>query len=108
MNKRVNKFFIFELYPKGNREMARKKFAESVDITPEIALELFKTLTEKFNIDCIISPYEADAELAYLSKIGYIDFAISEDSDLLVYETKTVFYKLDSNGNGKVINYDDI
>ena len=33
----------------------------------------------------MISPYEADAQLAYLNKINYVDFIISEDSDLLPF-----------------------
>jgi hypothetical protein len=38
----------------------------------------------------IVSPYESDAQLAFLVKQGYADFAITEDSDLLVYGCKEV------------------
>ena len=31
------------------------------------------------------APYEADAQLAYMAKLGVIDYVITEDSDLLVY-----------------------
>ena len=37
------------------------------------------------DVDCIVAPYEADAQLAYLMKIGITQFTITEDSDLLVY-----------------------
>lgn len=36
-------------------------------------------------IEYIVAPYEADAQLAYLSISGYVDAVITEDSDLLAY-----------------------
>jgi exonuclease-1 len=32
-----------------------------------------------------VAPYEADAQLAFLSLGGYVDCIITEDSDLLAY-----------------------
>jgi exonuclease 1 len=46
-------------------ELAEKKFIEAVDITPTHAHHLIKTAM-KLGIQCIVSPYEADAQLAYL------------------------------------------
>ena len=46
------------------------------------------------NVECIIAPYEADSQLAYLSKSNYVDVIISEDSDLLVFGSKKVFFKM--------------
>jgi len=36
-------------------------------------------------VDCIIAPYEADAQLAYLCKIGIAQIVITEDSDLVLF-----------------------
>ena len=36
-------------------------------------------------IEYIVSPYEADSQIAHLMNDGLADFAISEDSDLLAY-----------------------
>ena len=36
-------------------------------------------------VDCIVAPYEADAQLAYLNKIGIADVIITEDSDLVLF-----------------------
>jgi exonuclease-1 len=47
---------------------------------------------QKNNVDYIVSPYEADAQLAYLSSSGLVDLVISEDSDLLPYGAKQVIY----------------
>ena len=36
-------------------------------------------------ITYIVSPYEADAQLAFLVKQGYADFVVTEDSGILAY-----------------------
>jgi exonuclease-1 len=42
------------------------------------------------DVKFVVSPYEADAQLAYLSMSGKVDGVISEDSDLLVFGAKKV------------------
>ena len=37
------------------------------------------------NVPVIVAPYEADAQITYLVKSGVVDFAITEDSDLLPF-----------------------
>ena len=64
-------------------------------------------------IEVIISPYEADAQLAHLCQIGYCDSVLTEDSDILVYSAIcgvpfNVFYKFDRVGAVQVINFGDI
>lgn len=44
----------------------------------------------------IVAPYEADAQLAYLERAGFVDGIITEDSDLLVFGCKNVHFKLDA------------
>lgn len=44
----------------------------------------------------MVAPYEADAQMAYLERIGLVDGIITEDSDLLVYGCRKVYYKLDA------------
>ena len=51
------------------------------------------------NIDYVVAPYEADAQLYFLEKAGIVDGLITEDSDLLVYGSSLVLFKLDSDGN---------
>ena len=45
-------------------------------------------LAEK--VKYIVSPYESDAQIAYLLSRGHADFALTEDSDLLVFGCKKV------------------
>ena len=45
-------------------------------------------------VECIVAPYEADSQLAYLSMQGIVDLVITEDSDLLVFGCKKVIHVL--------------
>ncbi|KAL4426312.1 hypothetical protein ABPG74_011464 [Tetrahymena malaccensis] len=82
------------LLAQDKKELAHKKFASSIDITPQMAYELIKAVEGRPNVECIVAPYEADAQLAYLSQIDYVDVVFSEDSDLLAFGCKKVLFKL--------------
>lgn len=45
-------------------------------------------------VDCIVAPYEADAQLAYLNKTGMVQAIITEDSDPLAFGCKKVWNKM--------------
>ena len=47
-------------------------------------------------ISYVVAPYEADAQLAYLERIGLINGILTEDSDLLVFGCQNVLLKLDT------------
>ena len=53
----------------------------------------------------MVAPYEADSQLAYLSKQSYIDLVITEDTDLIAHGCRSVMYKCLENQNN--INADD-
>lgn len=73
---------------------------EAIDVNPEMAYRFIQEL-KKRNIEYFVAPYEADAQLAYLYKISYIDLVITEDSDLLAFGCEKVLFKLDmESGNG--------
>lgn len=36
-------------------------------------------------VECIVAPYEADCQMAYLALNGFVHALVTEDSDLLVY-----------------------
>ena len=42
------------------------------------------------NIQYIVAPFEADAEMAYLSTSGRVDAVVTEDSDMLASDCKKV------------------
>jgi hypothetical protein len=52
------------------------------------------------NVTFYVAPYEADAQLAFLSRQKIVDVVISEDSDCVPYGVKTVLFKLSPDGWG--------
>ena len=74
----------------GQHAEARNLIKRSIDITHEMALKLIKEC-HKMNIDCIVAPYEADAQLAYLNINRIVDVVITEDSDLILFGCKKVY-----------------
>ncbi|GKD75114.1 exonuclease 1, partial [Tanacetum coccineum] len=77
----------------GNINAATEMFQRAVSITPSMAHQLIQILKSE-NIEFVVAPYEADAQLAYLSSLeedkGGIAAVISEDSDLLAYGCSSV------------------
>jgi exonuclease 1 len=86
------------LLEQGAIDEAHRMLEKSLDVTTEIAFTVLQIMQDR-GIECIVSPYEADAQLGYLIKEGYIHAVISEDSDLIVYHTGTLLAKMDSSGS---------
>lgn len=82
-----------QLLDKGD-EAGFKKLVDAIDISPDIANRLIVELKKK-GIQYIVAPYEADAQLAYLSRQDIADVIITEDSDLMAFGAKRMLYKLD-------------
>lgn len=91
----------------GNHKDAQAQFRRCVDITHEMALLLIQTC-RALNVDCIVAPYEADAQLAYLNKIGLADYVITEDSDLTLFGCRKILFKLDLTGNCVLVDSDKL
>ncbi|XP_010221670.1 PREDICTED: exonuclease 1-like, partial [Tinamus guttatus] len=92
-----------QLLREGKLSEARECFGRSVNVTHDMAREVIKAARAQ-GIDCIVAPYEADAQLAYLNKTGMVQAIITEDSDLLAFGCKKVFLKIDKFGNGLEID----
>ena len=61
------------------------------------AKKVLDAMTER-NIDCIVAPYEADAQLDYLNLSGIAQVILTEDSDLTVFGCHKVIFKLKDMG----------
>ncbi|XP_013111939.2 exonuclease 1 [Stomoxys calcitrans] len=83
-------------------EKARSHMRRAVDVTHEMALRLIKACRER-NVDCIVAPYEADAQMAWLNKQGLAEYIITEDSDLTLFGALRVLFKLDLQGNALLV-----
>lgn len=96
-----------ELMRLDKGKQASSLLRRSIDVTHKMALNLIKRCRE-INVDCIVAPYEADSQLAYLNLSGIAHIVISEDSDLLLFGCKRVLFKLDQNGAGILIEQEKI
>ena len=76
---------------------ANKKYVEAIEITSDMVNQLLIEL-KCLKIDYIVAPYEADAQLAYLFKLGKVDLVVTEDSDLLLFGAQRVFFKMNTQG----------
>ncbi|WP_411021838.1 hypothetical protein, partial [Salmonella sp. s52031] len=92
-----------QLLREGKLSEARECFTRSVNITPSMAHDVIKTARMR-GVDCVVAPYEADAQLAFLNKSGIAQAVITEDSDLLAFGCKKVILKMDKPGNGLEID----
>ncbi|KAJ6487742.1 exodeoxyribonuclease 1 [Mycena sanguinolenta] len=82
------------LAAQGKTSQAREHYVKSIDVTPQMAFQFIKALRAE-SVSYVVAPYEADAQLAYLERIGLVDGILTEDSDLLVFGCRTVLFKLD-------------
>lgn len=99
LNRETNLQRARELMRNGDKEAARNLFARAVDITPAMAAELIQIIKQnRPQVQCIVAPYEADAQLAYLSSQGLVDAVVTEDSDTIPYGCKDIIFKLDRSG----------
>lgn len=80
-----------ELLRVGKTEEAKSYLRRCVDITHEMALQLIQECRRR-NVDCVVAPYEADAQLAYLNRKGIAQAVITEDSDLMLFGCSKVSY----------------
>ncbi|KAJ0106598.1 hypothetical protein Patl1_19690 [Pistacia atlantica] len=89
----ANRDLAMEKLKQGNVKAASELFQRAISITPAMAHQLIQVLRTE-NIEFVVAPYEADAQLAYLSSLevekGGIAAVITEDSDLIAYGCQAV------------------
>lgn len=91
-----------ELLRLGRIEEARSHMRRCVDVTHDMALRLIRECRSR-NVDCIVAPYEADAQMAWLNRADVAQYIITEDSDLTLFGAKNIIFKLDLNGSGLLV-----
>ncbi|ADM12563.1 exonuclease 1 [Encephalitozoon intestinalis ATCC 50506] len=80
---------------KNDPEKAKAFMRQCISVTRGVVSDITKML-ERIDVEYIISPYESDAQLCYLERIGYIDYILTEDSDLIPYGSNRILYKFDN------------
>ncbi|GAV53183.1 hypothetical protein ZYGR_0AI04660 [Zygosaccharomyces rouxii] len=94
------------LWESGERRNAMEYFQKCADVTPEMAkcvIDYCKTQ----NMPYVVAPFEADAQMVYLEKNGFIQGILSEDSDLLIFGCRRLITKLNDFGECIEICRDD-
>ncbi|KAL1328817.1 hypothetical protein AAHE18_13G399300 [Arachis hypogaea] len=88
----------------GNNTAAFECYQKAVDISPLIARDLIQVLRQE-NVQYIVAPYEADAQMAFLAISGQVDAVITEDSDLIPFGCPRIIFKMDKFGQGVEFRY---
>ncbi|KIY03275.1 uncharacterized protein Z520_01742 [Fonsecaea multimorphosa CBS 102226] len=86
-----------ELHKAGKTTQAQQELQKAIDVTPLMARQLIEEL-KKLNVQYIVAPYEADAQLVYLEQKGIINGILAEDSDMLVFGAQRLLTKLNQYG----------
>jgi exonuclease-1 len=86
-----------ELLALGKTKQAHQALNAAVDVSPEMAAAVIDELRQH-KVAYVVAPYEADSQLAYMEREGYVDAVLAEDSDLLVFGVKCLITKLDQYG----------
>ncbi|KRZ69166.1 Translation initiation factor IF-2, mitochondrial, partial [Trichinella papuae] len=84
----------------GKHREALQCFQQATEITFDMIVNLIKAIKSIPNVDYLVAPYEADAQLAYLAQNGIAHLVISEDSDLIPFGCSKVLFKMDMLGDG--------
>ncbi|KAL8130637.1 hypothetical protein V2J09_019792 [Rumex salicifolius] len=88
----------------GNSAAAYECYQKAVDISPAIAFQLIQVL-RKENVDYIVAPYEADAQMTFLAINKHVEAVITEDSDLIPFGCPRIIFKMDKYGQGVEFQY---
>ncbi|KAK0406146.1 hypothetical protein QR680_018393 [Steinernema hermaphroditum] len=93
-----NRKLAEQLMKEGKMEEAQKMFRMTSTITAEIVEKTIQTARKLDRVDIIVAPYEADAQLAYLTKAGFAHAVVTEDSDLIAFGCERIIFKLQDSG----------
>ncbi|GAB9473418.1 hypothetical protein Gpo141_00010569 [Globisporangium polare] len=81
----------------GDESGSYAAFAKAVSVSNDMIMKFIAVL-RRMSIVFYVAPYEADAQLAYMSRQKIIDVVISEDSDCVPYGCKAILFKWTPDG----------
>uniref|UniRef100_A0A0N4ZG78 Exonuclease 1 n=1 Tax=Parastrongyloides trichosuri TaxID=131310 RepID=A0A0N4ZG78_PARTI len=94
ISRNENREKAFELLKIGDKEGALKNFKRSFYVTKELQEDCIKALRGMKNVDILVAPYEADAQLAFLVKEKLAYGVVTVDSDLIPFGCERIIYNL--------------
>ena len=81
---------------KGQEEEGKKLINRCIRIDERIVTVTMRVLRGR-QVPYLVAPYESDSQMAKLYQLGQVDFAICQDSDLIIYGVP-VLLKLSNEG----------
>ncbi|CAJ0557845.1 unnamed protein product, partial [Mesorhabditis spiculigera] len=94
------------LMKEGKQDEASENFKRATHITKEMVDDCIRSFRKMRNVDVVVSPYESDAQLAFLSLEGIVDYVITQDSDLIVFGCHKIIFKWTHAAAGSCVFYD--
>ncbi|CAH0373305.1 unnamed protein product [Pelagomonas calceolata] len=93
-----------DLRAAGDLAAMNKKLTEALPVTHELALQLREEVQSRWgaSVDCLVAPYEADAQLAALARSGEVDAVVTRDGDFLAYLLPPAVVLFDLTAEGEV------
>lgn len=82
-----------EAISNGDEALAYSYMKKCVGVSSKMVRQLIDVL-KTHGIEYMVSPYESDAQLAFLSRMKLVDLVITEDSDAIVYGCSRTLFKL--------------
>jgi exonuclease 1 len=82
-----------EAISNGDEALAYSYMKKCVGVSSKMVHQLINVL-KAHGIEYMVSPYESDAQLAFLSRMKLVDLVITEDSDAIVYGCSRTLFKL--------------
>lgn len=94
---------VFDGKPPSAKEKALDlRHNNGIRMTDDHVAKVKAVVYDHPSVDIIQAPYEADAQLAYLSKHQLVDAIVTEDADLIAYGCEKIIYKLCLNATCQV------
>lgn len=97
-----------KLLMEGKTTEASNCFKQSVQITGEMVLAVIQACRDLPGVDCLVAPYESDAQLTYLQRAGIADLVLTEDSDLILFGCDKIMFKFDTTGQGMLFEKENL
>lgn len=83
---------VKRLLDEGNVSEAKKKSFGCLHIDQDLVRPVIEAL-QADQVDYLVAPYEANAQIAYLVRNGFAHFALTEDSNLILYGCQYILFK---------------
>ncbi|KAJ7812414.1 PIN domain-like protein [Mycena leptocephala] len=101
----LNQVGVTAVFPFDGPNRPSIKRDKQVGSKPHWLVQEFTELIELFGFHHYTAPGEADAELAYLDRLGHIDAILTDDGDVALFGARRIIRKLNKNDRDEITVY---